>query len=165
MYKCDDCGAVVEELDSYREYHDELDECPYEEMTDWDCICGGHFQEAKECPVCGGFYLEEESEYDWCQSCLDEYKTPDIIQLYIDSEEEFQREFYFNGRFERWDCSSVQAHNALMELGRKQYQELQKLSEEHPCIKAHLEALVAEYVLGDIVHFYTWLSEYSEVAA
>lgn len=166
MYKCDTCGEVMEELGSYREYHDELDECPYEEMTDWDCVfCGGTFQGAKECPVCGEFYLEDESKHNWCQSCLDEYKTPDMFRLYIESDKVLLDDFCKSGWFDCWNYDSIEDRDALIELCKKQYYEFQELGKKFPSIERHLKLLMEEYTACDWPQFYDWLADESGVAA
>lgn len=159
MYKCDRCGDVVEELDTYQECHHELDECPSVERTDWDCGCGGTYFEVEQCPICGEYFEENQLDYGWCQACLDEQKTPESTLQYIDSDPDFQREFYMNGWFEDWDCRSPEAHDALVELGKKHYQELQELAEEFPCVKEHLEGILAHYLSADMSHFHSWLTE------
>lgn len=165
MYKCECCGHVTEELDSYKEFHYELDDCPYEELADWECGCGGEYEEVEQCSFCGEYFRVGEMGFDWCQRCLEDYKTPELILFYIDSDVEIQREFYLNGTFWNWECESAEAFDRLIELGKKQYQELQELGKEFPSIKRHLLLQLEQFTQNDLSHFYSWMTDSSQVTA
>ena len=65
-YKCKDCGRVFEDGDEKRWFEDSGEPmvgCP---------SCGGAYDEAVRCPVCYGFFLEEELYIGMCEDCGDE---------------------------------------------------------------------------------------------
>ena len=70
-YQCDKCGAIVDELPTYEEHHPYGDTYATATMTDWDCGCGGTFDEGSSCVECGDFVLEGESYSGMCEKCLD----------------------------------------------------------------------------------------------
>jgi hypothetical protein len=91
MYKCVGCGNIFEEGEQavWEETHG-LDSPPYEKFC---CCpsCGGEFEEAKHCVVCGGCFLEDELNDGICNECLyeleEEYRH-DFNKCYEISENE-----------------------------------------------------------------------------
>jgi hypothetical protein len=83
-YRCLDCGHLFEsgEEGCSKEYRGEHfgQDC-YEKMS---CcpLCGGDFDEAKPCKICGFYELEEELTLNHvCNKCIDSYKY-DIDSCY-----------------------------------------------------------------------------------
>lgn len=75
MYICDKCGKQVDELAMYTQYEN-LDgqRVPTMEYEIDDCHCGGTYQEAKKCPICGEYYYNDEV-YECCEKCFEENLT------------------------------------------------------------------------------------------
>ena len=48
MYRCDKCGMEVETLRTHNEGRPYGEGGAYETMTDWNCWCGGEFEEVEE---------------------------------------------------------------------------------------------------------------------
>lgn len=69
MYICDKCGEIRDDFDlrSYREAHGE-------EITDYSCGCGGELVEAKQCPICGEWFIAGEIGAV-CDTCMKENET------------------------------------------------------------------------------------------
>ena len=69
MLICDKCGCTVEESEllTYREANGE-------ERTDYSCRCGGDLVEAKECPICGEWFIADEIGAV-CDTCMKECET------------------------------------------------------------------------------------------
>jgi DNA-directed RNA polymerase subunit RPC12/RpoP len=64
MYICVECGKIFEGVLAWTEPHGEqLCGCPY---------CRGAVEEAKECAICGEFYLEEDLTNGVCECCARE---------------------------------------------------------------------------------------------
>lgn len=75
MYKCEDCGRLIEEGDeaifsecigeycgspSYIEYS----QCP---------ICGGNIFEVERCPICDEYAIKDEEKF--CKTCIEKIET------------------------------------------------------------------------------------------
>lgn len=67
MYICDKCGELRDDFDlsTYKEAHGE-------KLTDYSCGCGGEFQDAVSCEVCGK-YIKKGRKV--CDDCLEDYET------------------------------------------------------------------------------------------
>ena len=87
MLKCKKCGCLFEEGEEkvIIEKHG-LDCPPYEEIR--VCPeCGGDYEEAVECEICGEHYLEDELHGGVCDCCIKE-KTNDADFCYKISKRE-----------------------------------------------------------------------------
>lgn len=71
MYKCDKCGKVVEQLPLCKDTID-FDGYSYtvQEFGFNECKCGGEFEEAVRCPICGEWFIE--NTVDCCDKCFEE---------------------------------------------------------------------------------------------
>lgn len=69
MLICNKCGCTVEEYEikTYRESYGE-------EIPDYSCSCGGELVEAKQCPICEKWFVEE-GACAVCETCMKEYET------------------------------------------------------------------------------------------
>ena len=73
-YKCNDCGHIFEdgEASCYSEYMGECHGSPaYDSFSCCPC-CGGDYETAKTCEVCGGVFLYDEMTDGVCDECLKE---------------------------------------------------------------------------------------------
>ena len=55
MYICENCGKILEATIPIREYHDELDERPYEQYYGCPYCKSDQVVEAKQCDLCGKY--------------------------------------------------------------------------------------------------------------
>jgi hypothetical protein len=65
MYKCNNCGKIVEKL---KEVEPTYQECGY--VEDY-CSCGGQYVDAYQCKECGEWFTEEELDGGICEECID----------------------------------------------------------------------------------------------
>ena len=75
MFICQECGRVYESLPKYTNSHytNSGEFLGNEEMTG-DCpFCNGYLVEAKQCPLCGASYIEDDA--DMCDNCFDYWAT------------------------------------------------------------------------------------------
>lgn len=78
MFKCTECGEVFCEPDSWAESHGEiLGGCPN---------CGGHFEEAYKCEICGEWYTEDELCEGVCDECVNDYSAYEDCKGAFDGE-------------------------------------------------------------------------------
>lgn len=67
-YKCMECGNVFEEGDQviYKEprgnFYEEIATCPK---------CGGAYEDAIQCDICGEYFLYDELKGGICESCME----------------------------------------------------------------------------------------------
>lgn len=78
MYKCNACGKIIEEISIGTDWVP----APFGngkvpmESTDYDCSCGGEFEEVFECDICSDYFLEEDMHSNLCNKCYkNEYPT------------------------------------------------------------------------------------------
>ena len=55
MYICLSCGALLDSPVAFHEYHDELDECPFEEYHGCSHCKSRDVVEAVQCDMCGEY--------------------------------------------------------------------------------------------------------------
>lgn len=67
MYICDKCGTETASLPTFEEKRP----IGYETMTDWSCFCGGEFEKAEPCEVCGKYFPEDDLTNGMCSSCYE----------------------------------------------------------------------------------------------
>lgn len=75
MYKCLDCGRILDDddLKSERSYvSDYMGGC-YEDYS--CCPCGGDIEEVERCESCGEYFPNEDLSDGICLDCLKEYAT------------------------------------------------------------------------------------------
>ena len=77
MYKCKDCGDLVEEL---REVEPTINDSGYTEDT---CSCGGQYETAYKCKECGEWFTEDELNNGICQKCIDGFINLENIVKYV----------------------------------------------------------------------------------
>ena len=77
MFICDKCGKQVESLIKKTEYI-QMDgySYPVQEVEIDSCSCGGEYQEAIKCPICGEWFVED--VHDCCEKCFNENLTKEI---------------------------------------------------------------------------------------
>lgn len=78
MFKCDSCGKCEKQLPLCRDTID-FDGYTYtiQEFGYDVCECGGEFKDAKECPICGEWFIEE--DFDCCDKCFEESLNKETI--------------------------------------------------------------------------------------
>mgnify|MGYP003398109753 len=67
-FKCYECGHIFESGEESRwteSYGEEMRGCP---------VCGGSYDETKQCSICGSEHLDDELDGGVCESCIDEYR-------------------------------------------------------------------------------------------
>ena len=73
MYICFDCGELFEEPKHYVETHG-LDYPPYETWKGCP-VCGGAYDDAMECSICGNYitgdYIEDDGVFV-CDNCYED---------------------------------------------------------------------------------------------
>lgn len=72
MFKCYDCEATFSEP---RNYTEKMGECfGFPAYESFSCCpeCGGSFDEAKQCKICGEWFFEDELDDGICEECLAE---------------------------------------------------------------------------------------------
>ena len=75
MFKCYDCEATFSEPRIYTEKMGEHFGVPA--YASFSCCpeCGGNFDEATQCKICGECFFEDELTEELCEICLDEAKA------------------------------------------------------------------------------------------
>ena len=67
-FKCHECGNIFESGEESRwiESHgEEMSGCP---------ICGGSYDETKQCEICGAEHLDDELDGGVCEECIEDYR-------------------------------------------------------------------------------------------
>ena len=97
MYKCENCGAVftATEVPIHKEYHHELDGCPYETFIG-NCSCGGDILEAEQCVVCDEYVFGDELVCGVCQSCREYFLTAENAIDFACKQENIKQEYNLN---------------------------------------------------------------------
>lgn len=74
MFKCYDCEATFSEPRIYTEKMGEHFGVPA--YASFSCCpeCGGNFDEATQCKICGECFFEDELDDGVCEMCIDEKK-------------------------------------------------------------------------------------------
>ena len=74
MFKCYDCEATFSESRIYTEKMGEHFGVPA--YASFSCCpeCGGNFDEAVQCKICGEYFFEDELDDGICEMCIDEEK-------------------------------------------------------------------------------------------
>lgn len=74
MFKCYDCEATFSEPRIYTEKMGEHFGVPV--YASFSCCpeCGGNFDEATQCKICGEWFFEDELDDGICEMCIDEGK-------------------------------------------------------------------------------------------
>lgn len=77
MYKCLDCGRILEDddLSTRRDYVSDYAGGTYESRT--TCPCGGDVVEVTACEGCDDYYKEDELHEGFCEHCLAQCATLD----------------------------------------------------------------------------------------
>ena len=95
MYICPNCNQIVDELPtgrtSYPEPFGNGERSEIETIT--DCSCGGQFEEAAECKICGEVCANETLHDGFCPECLpdaydDMKSSQNLSQLFIQHQKE-----------------------------------------------------------------------------
>lgn len=73
-YICTRCGFITDELAEMTERHPVGDGYAEESVSSWLHSCGGEFDRAKTCKICGETKSEEDNLFhgDVCEDCLKE---------------------------------------------------------------------------------------------
>lgn len=142
MYICLECGEMFEDFTTWTEPHGEqLCGCPY---------CKGAYEEAKECVVCGEYYLEEDLTNGVCEDCAERMFYYDTALKYL-QDKKLLREFFIVWYWQI--CSSApdteneEVDNLFVELFN------QKVRYDTQTGKTIFLELLKDYVLDDI---YCW---------
>lgn len=160
MYICIECDNLEEELEIVCSYGERqrMDPDDYYGNPMICSRCGEDMVEAKLCDECGEWLDPERENRDWCKKCLEEHTNEENILNYINATLELQKEFYIYYQFDCWNCVAVDAPNELLDLCKKQFEEVLRLGMKFPQVQAHTNELLQDFVRGDIDHFYDELS-------
>lgn len=83
MFKCTECGHIFDEPKMWSEKHE--DGLPYETLS--ACPnCGEHFEEAKQCEICGGWFTKDDLTMGVCDECISEYSAYKDCKYVFDGE-------------------------------------------------------------------------------
>lgn len=74
MFKCYDCEITFSEPGIYTEKMGEHFGTPAYEIFSCCPECGGCFDEAAQCKICGEYFFEDELDDGICENCIDEKK-------------------------------------------------------------------------------------------
>lgn len=74
MFKCYDCEATFSEPRIYTEKMGEHFGFPAYESFSCCPECGGSFDEATQCKICGEYFFDDELDDGICEECLEEKK-------------------------------------------------------------------------------------------
>ena len=68
MWICNECGDTCEEEDlkTCKNWSEFWGQPVCEEQTDFACDCGGEYEEAKRCPICGDYITSDKIVCDEC---------------------------------------------------------------------------------------------------
>ena len=117
MFKCFECGHLFEmgEEKRYTEMHGESYlACP---------ICGGSYEETKQCTRCGSHHHEDHLWNGLCLDCLGELMSLENMQSYLE-ENNLEQDFYIEEFYE----SSVHfVSKELIELSRNGFNQKVKI--------------------------------------
>lgn len=83
MYICDRCGTLVDELPTCKEYEPYGDSYVPRTVSDDYCRCGGYFDEAARCLICGEYFSCDDLTNDVCQICSEEEITYETALDYL----------------------------------------------------------------------------------
>lgn len=83
MYICNECGMLVELLPEHKEYVPFGDDYVPMSVEDDCCRCGGYFDEAARCTICGEYVSCDELTNDVCQACCDKEMTYETALDYL----------------------------------------------------------------------------------
>ena len=77
MYKCSECGLVFDTPKAYREDRTPggASETTFTEVLFACPSCGGNYDEAMLCARCDNEYISTESNYPFCEGCLQDLIT------------------------------------------------------------------------------------------
>jgi DNA-directed RNA polymerase subunit RPC12/RpoP len=67
-FKCYECGHIFESGEENRwteSYGEEMSGCP---------ICGGSYEQTKQCSICGAEHLDDELDGGVCEECIEDYR-------------------------------------------------------------------------------------------
>lgn len=83
MYICNECGETCEDEDlKVTKNWSEFQGQPVcEEQTDYACDCGGEFEEAERCPLCGDYITSDKIV---CDECAEDNATVETALEYGD---------------------------------------------------------------------------------
>jgi hypothetical protein len=115
MYICEECGKKYEDNDVETLYNPNehlLDGYPDFFNTRYvainvNCVCNGKIIKAKECKCCGD-WISMDSVYDYCNECLDTYKTIDtMLEIGTDWEEKISLNGFLASAFTKEDIEQI----------------------------------------------------------
>ena len=68
MWICNECGETCEDEDLKvtKNWSEFWGQSVCEEQTDYSCDCGGEYEEAERCPLCGDYITGDKSICDEC---------------------------------------------------------------------------------------------------
>jgi hypothetical protein len=171
MYICKECGHLFEEGEqkTYTEHHpygmttadEEFHVCP---------ICGGDYEEAKECAACGAWFDPDDENFfgKHCKSCLLGLIDYDMFKKYLKSDADANgstkytavEDFFFHWI---WDIKSLSAFEPMSSFECKSdlfslydaYAETDKLDNQFSGLHPFLDKIKA-FLEEDMSHFADW---------
>ena len=101
MYICTQCNHIFEEGEEkiIRENHGEYFGFPAYEEYSICPVCGGQYDEAVDCSICGECHLEEDLTNGICDECLDKEVDYDKVLEFLQQTDDlkyFVFEFFFS---------------------------------------------------------------------
>ena len=92
MYICNECGETCEDEDlKFTKNYSEFQGQPVcEEQTDYACDCGGQYEEAKKCPLCGDYITSDKIV---CDECAEDNAT---VENALEYGEDYKTELKLN---------------------------------------------------------------------
>ena len=83
MYICNECGETCEDEDLKltKNRSEFWGQSVCEEQTDFACDCGGEYEEAKRCPLCGDYITSDKIV---CDECAEDNATVETALEYGD---------------------------------------------------------------------------------
>lgn len=141
-YICDRCGKVVDELPEEKNSHYTMsgEYLGTERLVNLDCDCGGTFEEATECQICGEAIKKDGNPL--CEDCVDYFSTTENA---LEMGQDEMTEISINGFL-----ASVFKDSEIYEILLKEFENMpENLKKKY----------AKDYCNEDSWHFAYWLEE------
>lgn len=160
MYICNKCGNVLDDLPTEDYHHDPFDYRLTETFQCTDCHCGGEYQEAISCDICGRYYLEEQLRDGWCLHCIKENTTTETMLQYINQDSDIQKDFYIGVQFDHWICHHDAIPDGLLQFCKNRFDSLLELASLDPFFEIYVQITLWDFISYDTDHFHCWLTSH-----
>lgn len=106
MFICRDCGCISEEIPWHSEGRPYGEGYANEDCVD-SCHCGGYYEPAKLCPVCGVTYIREEDE-SICSNCYEDGMTyENALKMGEDAKQEIEINGFWTSVFKTHEIEEI----------------------------------------------------------